>query len=139
MTFMTPFSRGSLLDRLVEDLDDSHESYKETWQAPVQIKKSEKDYRVLVKIPGMRKEDIKIEVEDGYLKIFGEYENKKEEDYEAIHSEFRTYKKFYRSLALELSRFDVDKIDAKFCDGILEVALPLHAKAQPKQISIKPV
>ena len=78
-----------------------------------------------------------VEVEDGYLNIAGRYEQKEEKDYENVHSEFRSYSEFERALSLDLTRFDLDRVDANFKDGVLEVSLPLKEAAKPKQIDVK--
>ena len=133
MTMITPFRNKSLMERFFSDDWDT--------DAPVhtpeiQLKRNEGEYKVRAKLPGAKKEDIKVEVENGHLTISGKYEQKEEKDYENIHSEFRSYSEFQRALSLDLARFDVDQIDANFKDGVLEVSLPLKEAEKPKQINV---
>ena len=136
MTILTPFRNGRLLERFFDDYEGVS-----TLHAPdIQIKKNDKEYLVKAKLPGAKKENINVEVENGYLKISGKYEVRDEKDdneYENVHSEFRSYSEFERSIALDLSRFEIDKVAAKFENGLLEVSLPLKEAEKPKMISVK--
>ena len=136
MTILTPFRSESLMERFFDDW----ESQTVVHTPEIQVKKSDNAYKVRTKLPGVKKDDIKIEVENGYLKISGKYENKEEKeekDYESVHSEFRSYSEFQRVLSLDLARFDTDNIDASFEDGLLEITLALKEVEKPKQITIK--
>ncbi len=133
MTMLTPFRSGSYLEKFFDDWDDRASVH----TPDIQIKKNDKEYQVRAKLPGAKKNDIHVEVENGYLKISGKYEKKEDQDFENVHSEFRSYTEFHRSLALDLGRFEIDKVNAKFEDGVLEVTLPLKEIAKAKQISIK--
>lgn len=133
MTILAPLRNGSLVERLFDDWGTDSPVH----TPEIQVKKSSDEYRVRAKLPGVKKEDIQLEVENGYLKISGKYEQKEEKDYESVHSEFRSYSEFQRALSLDLSRFNLDEIDANFKDGVLELSLPLKEAERPRQISIK--
>jgi len=93
----------------------------------------EKDNRLVTKIdlPGMNKEDVKVEVTDGQLAIFGERKREGEEKGEEFYRSEREYGSFYRSLPLpEGAR--VDDVKATFTDGVLEVSVPLPARPEAK-------
>jgi len=78
-------------------------------------------------LPGLRKEDVSVEVEDGILTISGERSNENEEDREGYYHSERSYGQFQRSLALP-EGVTGDNCDATFKDGVLEVTIPM-----PKQ------
>ena len=136
MTILTPFRGKNFVEQFFGDWENEENSH----IPEIQIKKNDKEYKVTAKIPGAKKEDIKVEVENGYLKVSGEYKNfeaKESEKYDNIHSEYRSYTAFERALSIDASRFEVDKVDAKFKDGLLEISLPLKASAKPKQINVQ--
>ena len=86
----------------------------------------EKDgnYHIEMDVPGFKKEDISIEVDDGYLTISAEknYENNEEdEDRNYIRRE-RSYNSYKRSFYL--GDLDQDSIEAKFNDGMLNITVP---------------
>lgn len=103
----------------------------------VSIQKSEDAYRVVVHLPGIKKENLSINVEDGHLKISGTYTEEASEDFETVHQEYFRYVKFSRRLKLDTKRFKVDQIDAKLADGVLIVDLPLAEEVKPKQIEVR--
>jgi HSP20 family protein len=91
----------------------------------------EKENRLVTKIdlPGMKKEDVTIEVTDGQLTVSGERKRESEEKKENVYRAEREYGSFYRSVPLpEGVKFE--DVKATFADGVLEVSVPLPA--QPK-------
>jgi HSP20 family protein len=99
----------------------------------------EKDGNLIVKaeVPGMKKEDIKVEMDDGDLVLSGERKSEsevREEDYYRVE---RAYGSFYRRLQIP---FDVktEQIKATYKDGVLEIAIPKPAQATPppKRIAV---
>ena len=86
----------------------------------------EKDgnYHIEMDVPGFKKEDISIEVEDGYLTISAEKNcenNEEDEDKNYIRRE-RSYNSYKRSFYL--GDLDQDSIEAKFNDGMLNITVP---------------
>jgi HSP20 family protein len=88
----------------------------------------EKDgvYTVEVDIPGFKKENVKVDYDDGYLKISGKREEVKEENTNYLHKE-RFSGEFSRSYYI--GNIDESSIKAKFEDGTLKVTFP---KEEPK-------
>ena len=90
----------------------------------------EKDgnYHIEMDIPGFKKEDISIEVEDGYLTIEAEKNNedKIEDDSKNYIRRERSYNSYKRSFYL--GDLDQDNIKAEFNDGMLEVIVPKKEK-----------
>jgi HSP20 family protein len=93
---------------------------------------SDTEYIVRAELPGLDPEkDVHLSVERGFLTIRAEREEEKQT---RRHTEFR-YGVLQRSVRLPESA-NVDKIHARYRKGILEVVVPLAAKAAPKQITI---
>jgi HSP20 family protein len=100
----------------------------------------EKDGRLVTKVdlPGMRKEDVKVEVTDGTLAISGERKTEAEEKKENFYRCEREYGSFYRAVPLP-DGVKLEDVKATFADGVLEVSVPLPAKAEtaPRTVTIE--
>ena len=100
----------------------------------------EKDNRLITRIdlPGLKKEDVKIEVTDGYLAISGERKSEAEEKKDNYFRCEREYGSFYRAVPLP-EGIKAEAITATFADGVLEVSVPLPVKAEakPRRIDIQ--
>jgi HSP20 family protein len=92
----------------------------------------EKDNRLVTKIdlPGLKKEDVKVEVTDGHLAISGERKTEAEEKKDQFYRCEREYGSFYRTIPLP-EGVKLEDVKATFADGVLEVSVPLPAKAEP--------
>ena len=93
----------------------------------------EKDHRLVTKVdlPGMKKEDVKVEVTDGHLAVSGERKRETEETKDNVYRSEREYGSFYRAVPLP-EGVKLDDVKASFSDGVLEVSMPLPAKAEAK-------
>jgi HSP20 family protein len=80
-----------------------------------------------IDLPGMKKEDVKVEVIDGYLTIAGERKSEIEEKKEAFYRCEREYGRFYRTVPLP-EGIKLEDVKATFNEGVLEVSVPLPAK-----------
>jgi HSP20 family protein len=100
----------------------------------------EKDNKLVTKIdlPGMKKEDIRIEVADGYLAISGERKTEAEEKKDNYYRCEREYGSFYRSVPLPEGA-TAENIKATFAEGVLEVSVPLPLKVveTPQTVTIE--
>jgi HSP20 family protein len=96
----------------------------------------EKDGKLVVKaeLPGMKKEDVEVTVEEGDLVIKGERKTESEVKQEDYYRSERSYGSFYRRVPLP-EGVDPEKATATYADGILEIDVPLPAK--PKQTERK--
>lgn len=107
-----------------------------TWAPAVDIAETETEYLVSAEIPDVKKEDVKVLVQNGVLSISGERRSEKEEKGKRFHRIEREYGSFMRSFELP---GDVDdaKLAAEFKDGMLKVHLPKSPQAKPKAVSVK--
>jgi HSP20 family protein len=111
---------------LVEDFfgDADFFNFKDKNFVPaVNIKEMEGEFEVELAVPGMTREDIKVEVQDGILTIRAEKNEKTEEKNEKFTRREFNYSKFSRSFTLP-PHVDTEAIKATYTDGVLKLALP---------------
>jgi HSP20 family protein len=106
------------------------------WTPSVDIIEDEKEWLVKADLPEVKKEDVKVTVENGVLTITGERKFEKEEKDKKYHRIERSYGNFLRSFTLP-DGADGSKVAAEFKDGVLKVHLPKSEKATPKAIEVK--
>jgi len=105
------------------------------WYPAVDVLESKDSYHIRAELPGMKKEDIKVEVKDGTLTLSGERKSEKlAEDVEYRHVE-RVDAKFWRSFSLP-ETVKHDGIEATYKDGVLEIRVPKAEEAKPRQIEV---
>lgn len=106
------------------------------WAPTVDISETEAEYAIKAELPEVKKEDVKVTVEDGVLTLQGERKQEKEEKGKKYHRVERSYGRFVRSFTLPDS-VDESKVRAEYTDGVLHLHLPKSEKAKPKQIDVK--
>ena len=105
------------------------------WYPAVDVLESKESYLIRAELPGMKREDIKVEVKDGTLDLSGERKSEKPaEGVEYRHAE-RVAAKFWRSFSLP-ETVKQEGIEATYKDGILEIRVPKVEEAKPRQIEI---
>ena len=105
----------------------------------VNITEQKNDYLVSLAVPGMKKEDFKIDVDGNMLTISSEKEETKEEKDKKFTRKEYNYSSFSRSFTLP-DEVNKEKIDAKYEDGVLKISLPRREevkKPTAKQIAVK--
>jgi HSP20 family protein len=105
------------------------------WAPRVDILEQDGGYELVADLPGLKKEDIKIEIQDNMLTLRGEKkleEEKKDKSYRLCE---RYYGEFVRTFALP-ENVDRDGIVAGFKDGVLKLEIPKTEKPKPKQIEV---
>lgn len=93
----------------------------------------EKDHRLVTKVdlPGLKKEDVKVEIIGGQLAISGERMSEAEEKTENFYRCERQHGTFHRTVPLP-EGVTYDDVKATFADGVLEISVPLPVKAETK-------
>lgn len=105
------------------------------WSPLVDITEDDKEYLIKAELPDMKKEDVRLTVENEVLAISGERNFEKEDKGKKYHRIERAYGSFVRSFSLPEDA-DGGKVTAEFQDGMLHVHLPKSQKAKPKTIEI---
>lgn len=106
------------------------------WTPSVDISETEGEYQIKAEIPDVKKEDVKVTLEDGVLTIQGERKHEKEEKGKKYHRIERSYGSFVRTFSLP-DVIDEEKVKAEFKEGVLNLHLPKSEKAKPKAIEVK--
>ena len=106
------------------------------WSPLVDIMEDEKEYLIKAELPDIKKEDLRLAVEDDVLAISGERKFEKEEQSKKYHRVERAYGSFVRSFSLPEDA-DGSKVTADFKDGVLQVHLAKSMKVKPKAIEIQ--
>ncbi len=101
------------------------------WSPQVDVK--EQDGRLLVRadLPGLSKDDIKVELTDDTLTIQGERKEEKKDEREGYSYSECSYGRFYRAIPLPEGA-DATKVTAEFHNGVLEVSIPLPSPPEPQ-------
>ncbi len=105
------------------------------WAPLVDIVEDDQNYIIKAELPGVKKEDIKVGVQDDVLTISGHRHYEKEEKDKKFHRIERSYGSFARSFTLPEDS-DGDKVSAEFKDGMLKVLLPKTERNKPKQVEV---
>ena len=116
-------------------LGDDESLMSGTWAPPVDVVEEKDAILVSAELPGMKKEDIDIQFENGVLTLRGQRQLAKETTEKTYHRVERVYGNFVRSFTLPRS-VDAEKINATYHDGVLEIRVPKREEAKPRQISI---
>ena len=106
------------------------------WAPSVDIAETIEEFQVKAELPDVKKEDIKVSVYHGILRIEGERKQEKEENGKKWHRVERSYGSFLRSFSLP-EHIDDTKVRAEFKDGVLNVRLPKSPAAKPKSLQVK--
>src|SRR5262249_47589262 len=136
---MNPFT---LMRRLTEDIDRMFSGSAQAGgrdmgviTPPVEVRERSGNLVVDVELPGLRDEDITVEVRSGALVIQAERERESEENRGGIRRSERFYGVFYREIPLPEGA-KVDQVSAQFNNGVLQVTIPVAEEQRPRQIPI---
>ena len=130
------------LSNLHKDLDSLFETFLQPtttgsfdFSPPCDIEETNNHYEVKFDLPGVKKEDIKLEVRDNQLFVSGEKREEKKTTEGKSHISERFYGSFSRSFTLP-TQVDNSKVEAVFKDGVLEIRIPKSETAKAKKIAI---
>lgn len=128
------FSRSSLARTGAESSRDALTVF--DWAPSVDIVETNEEFLIKAELPEVKREDVKVSVDGGVLRIEGERKQEKEEKGKKYHRTERSYGSFLRTFSLP-DNIDEGKIRADFKDGVLNVRLQKAEKAKPKAIEVK--
>jgi len=106
------------------------------WAPLTDITEDDKEFLLKVELPDIKKDEVKVTVEDNTLRISGERKSEKEEKNKKYHRIERSYGSFLRAFSLP-TEADGTKVSADFKDGMLTVHLPKTEEAKTKAIEVK--
>jgi len=109
--------------------------YLRTWEPLVDICETADEVIVQAELPGLRLEDIKVELNGSYLTIEGERPWEEKEGHTYYRTE-RPYGRFFRRLAVNVP-VDANRVQASYNAGVLAIRLPKAEEAKPKQVEVK--
>jgi HSP20 family protein len=123
---------GELLDQALTRFGDGY-----GWNNPrIDVVKKEGEIVLRADLPGVKPDEINIEVEDGVLTVSGEHEEKTEEKKEHYLRRERRYGSFSRSMTLP-EGVNADEIEAATTDGVLELRLPIRGPREKATRKVK--
>ena len=127
---LTTYQRPSLLwptfgrlTGLQDEMDRLLEMPLQAWAPALDVHEDKDGYTVRVEVPGMKREDIVVSLQDGALVVSGERKEEKITGDTEVHRQERYYGKFSRALTLPTAVAG-DKVKASYKDGVLTVTLP---------------
>ena len=142
---LTPFPMlfDDFFNRDLFNWGNSNYSQSNTTVPAVNIRETSEQYEVEVAAPGMSKKDFKVELDGNMLTISSEKTQEQEENGNSEERYFRkefSYQSFQRTFNLQKNVVDIDKIEARYENGLLKLMIPKKEEAKqkpPKQIEIK--
>ena len=139
--FANPFS---LMRRMQEEMNRTfgqtspgRGDFFGTWTPAVEVAFRDNKLEVSAELPGLRDQDVKVEVNNDYLIIQGERKYEHEDKEGEVRRSERRYGQFYRAIALPQGA-ETDKARAEFKDGVLHVSIPVsQEKSNVRQIPVE--
>ena len=145
---ITRFEPWSLINHLHQDLDqiagrrfglagsDHNGSSVADWVPAVDIVEGKDRYVLRADVPGVKAEDIEVNMENGILSVSGERHQESTEEAQGMRRVERVSGKFYRRFTLP-DTADAEEISAKSANGILEVIIPKQPQILARRITVK--
>jgi HSP20 family protein len=118
------------------DIGETHSLAVADWSPEIDISQDDHEYLLKADLPEIKKDDLRVTVEDGILCVSGERKSEKEDEKRKFHRVERSYGSFRRSFTLPADT-DSKKVTAEFRDGVLKVHLPTTAIAKTKALQVK--
>lgn len=115
--------------------DDSSFIETSSWSPLVDIKEEKDNFQVIADIPGVKKEDISISLEQHVLTLKGVRHFEKTDQHQEYSRRERTYGQFHRRFSLPQTADDA-KITARYTNGVLEIKIPKKEAIAEKKIEI---
>ena len=146
MTNLIRFTPNTELRRMQREFDRvfneffpvahaSHATKASTWAPRVDLSETEDAYQIRADLPGLQKEDININFQDGTLTISGERKAEAKEEGKNYVRVERSTGEFYRSFNIPTA-IQSDKIAAHYKDGVLQVVVPKAEEVKPLKVKV---
>lgn len=105
------------------------------WAPALDIEETPDEVIVKAELPGMKKEEIKVQIQGGMLALSGERKSESERKDKTVHLVEQSYGRFQRVVELP-AEVDGNRAKATYESGVLTIRLPKREDAKPKQISV---
>ena len=115
---------------------DDNGSITSSWYPACDVLEDKDSVKIIVELPGLTPDDVKLSLENNLLSIRGEKRQQAEETTERVHRYERSYGAFERSFALPTT-VDSEKVSASFLNGILTVTVPKAERARPRESPVR--
>lgn len=135
LVWQTPWLRFGDIRRRMDEILRNDSSVGNIAPA-VDITETAEAYVITAEIPGVKKDDISVEVQDGAISIRGEKRSKRDESTDTARRLERVYGAFSRTFSLP-SDAQVDKVDASFENGVLTLTVARQPESKPQQVAIQ--
>ncbi len=122
------------IDRVFDDFFGLERGI-ESFNPPLDVEEIDSGYIASMDLPGIKKDEVKIEARDGVLYVSGERKEEIKEERKGRHYSERSYGYFQRALSLPVG-CDPEKIRADYSDGVLKIEIPKGEIEMPKTIQI---
>lgn len=139
---LSPFS---IMRRLSEEMDRafsrsfglsrSFDEWGGAWSPPIEVRERNGNLEISAELPGLNKDDVKVECTDEGITIEGEKKSEVEKTEGGVHRSERSYGHFYRMIPLPEGA-EGDKAKAEFKDGVLQVRVPFSEQSRSKRRQI---
>lgn len=112
------------------------------WRPAIEVKQNDKKYKVKVQLPGVKKDDIKVEIDNDFMTISAEIEEEKEKKEEHENERYHTseirYGRYQRTISFD-HPIKVDESSATYKNGVLVINIPKQKveEAKAKMLEIK--
>ncbi len=125
------------LNRLFDEVTQVTEGngHGTVWSPYTDISETDDRYILRMDMPGIPKENVKVELQDGVLSISGDRKSEHEERKENVHRIERSYGHFFRAFPLPNAGSPED-VKAQMRDGVLTIEVPKRQESKPRKISI---
>jgi HSP20 family protein len=124
------------LERLISPSTVPGEVQSATWMPPVDIHESEDAYTLVADLPGMKKEDISVNIVEDRVTLKGSRKREERHEEKGYRRFERAEGTFQRSFRIN-GGVDASKVEATFENGVLTVKLPKPEEAKPREIEVK--
>ena len=144
MTLMNVYRPGGLISQLNDEMNrlfamsagqDDVSAKSGDWVPAVDIAEDDNAYTIHADVPGVKPEDVEIELENGVLTLKGKRDETKREEGEGYRRVERVSGQFYRRFTMP-ETVNADAISAKTEHGVLEIVIPKQPKPEPKRIKV---
>ena len=149
MANLVRFSPNNEVRRLQREVDDLFDNFfprlngsrdndassSAVWTPRVDVSETEDHYHVQVDVPGMSKDALHINYQNGTLSVSGERRSAKDENRDDYVRIERQYGRFYRSFQLP-KQIKENEIDASYADGVLSITIPKSEATKPRKIEV---